>query len=81
MPSILVSYELLQNHERTSEQLIYLNALISKKRRGNLVFGEIYEFIRLTLKAWIEEQGRYIMSDEVLFSASHKNMQLYILSV
>lgn len=58
----LLDYELLQNHERTSEQLIYLNALISKKRRGNLVFGEIYEFIRLTLKAWIEEQGRYIIS-------------------
>lgn len=58
----LLDYELLQDSERTSEQLIYLNALISKKRGENLNFGEIYEFIRLTLKAWIEEQGKYIIS-------------------
>lgn len=57
-----LDYELLQDHERTSEQLIYLNALISKKRGGNLDFGYIYEFIRLTLRAWIEEQGKYIIS-------------------
>lgn len=57
-----LDYELLQDHKRTSEQLIYLNALISKKRGGNLNFREIYEFIRLTLKAWMEEQGKYILS-------------------
>lgn len=56
-----LDYELLQDHERTSEQLIYLNSLISKKRKGNLNFRDIYEFIRLTLKAWIEEQGKYIV--------------------
>lgn len=57
-----LDYELLQDHERTLDQLIYLNALISKKRGGDLNFRNIYEFIRLTLKAWIEEQGRYILS-------------------
>lgn len=54
--------ELLRDHKCTSEQLIYLNALISKRRGRNLNFKEIYEYIRLTLKAWIEEQGKYIIS-------------------
>ncbi len=57
-----LDYELLQDHERTQEQLIYLYELISKKRDGKLNFNEINEFIRLTLKAWFEEQGKYLVS-------------------
>lgn len=57
-----LDYELLQDHQRTQEQLIYLYSLISKQRNGKLNFNEIYEFIRLTLKAWLEEQGKYLVS-------------------
>lgn len=57
-----LDYELLRDHHRISEQLIYLYAVISKKRDKELNFNEVYEFIRLTLKAWLEKEGKFLAS-------------------
>ena len=57
-----LDYELLRDHGRTSQQLIYLYALISKKRGSELNFCEVYELIRLTLRAWLEEEGKFLAS-------------------
>lgn len=57
-----LDYALLRNPERTSEQLVYLYVMISKKMDGKLRMNEVFEFIRLTLKAWIDEQGRFLAS-------------------
>lgn len=57
-----LDYDFLQDHERTSEQLIYLYTMISGRRDKELNFYEIYEFIRLTLKAWLESEGKFLVS-------------------
>lgn len=57
-----LDYELLQDSKRTSEQLIYLYRVISKKRGEEVRFNEVYELIRLTLKAWLDETGRALAS-------------------
>lgn len=57
-----LDYGLLRNHGRISEQLIYLYELVSKRRGEQLKFNEVFEFIRLTLKAWLEGSGKFLAS-------------------
>lgn len=57
-----LDYEFLRDYKRTSEQLIYLYRIVSKRRGGDVSFRDVYEFIRLTLKAWLEEKGRFLIS-------------------
>lgn len=66
----ILNYELLRDSNRTSEQLVYLYSISSKKIHSELNFSELYEFIRLTLGAWLENEGKFLASG---FKAEEKN--------
>ena len=58
----ILNYKLLRDSNRTSEQLVYLYSILSKPRHSELNFDELYEFIRLTLGAWLENEGKFLAS-------------------
>lgn len=55
-------YELLRNHDRTQEQLVYLYNLSKMPLQGRLEPAEVSRFIHLTLAAWLEKEGRFLAS-------------------